>query len=384
MTSEIDDDQIKEIGDVRFAVLLLMSCNGAQSVSFSNAKCDFGIYNDHEPSYVSFEQIFVDGISFLKNRTQNEKMLNARTHLDNFFKKQEDNGKALRKVFDLDGTHPLTETDVTIALTEHLLKELSPGISCKIDSRSKHKRPCRCGCKKKANYDNTKIGNKLLWHGLIDIMLSLPEATTTQKKSSPENENEKNGTSDTIPTSSEVDDLAERLNALKTKEDNRPVGELIAEVKLHFSEYSMNQAIAQTIVFSCIQKKKYPTFPNHMVPNIVISPENFRVIMYDAEKDVLLCSKSIDLFNPEESETLSKKAVVVLWMILHYRLFCSGMKNVKERLLQECKSTFPKCVHEKWNIYSEFPDDLDSRYKKYKNIDDFLDKGKKLELFDST
>lgn len=121
-----------------------------------------------------------------------------------------------------------------------------------------------------------------------------------------------------------------------------------------------------------------------MVPNIVISPENFRVIMYDAEKDVLLCSKSIDLFNPEESETLSKKAVVVLWMILHYRLFCSGMKNVKERLLQECKSTFPKCVHEKWNIYSEFPDDLDSRYKKYKNIDDFLDKGKKLELFDST
>lgn len=55
-------------------------------------------------------------------------------------------------------TLPLTETDVTVALTEHLLKALSPGESCKVDSRSKHKRPCRCGCKKNANYDNTNIG----------------------------------------------------------------------------------------------------------------------------------------------------------------------------------------------------------------------------------
>lgn len=54
--------------------------------------------------------------------------------------------------------------------------------------------------------------------------------------------------------------------------------------------------------------------------------------MYDVEKDVLLCSKLIDLFNFEESEIFSKKVVVVFWMILYYRLFCFGMKNVKERL----------------------------------------------------
>lgn len=61
-------------------------------------------------------------------------------------------------------------------------------------------------------------GNKLLWHGLIDIMLSLPEATTTQKKSSPENEHEKNGTSETIPTSSEVEDITNRFSDLDTNE----------------------------------------------------------------------------------------------------------------------------------------------------------------------
>lgn len=121
-----------------------------------------------------------------------------------------------------------------------------------------------------------------------------------------------------------------------------------------------------------------------MVPNIVISPENFRVIMYDAEKDVLLCSNSIDLFNPEESEKLSEKAIVVLWMVLHYRLFCSGMTNVKKKLLKECQSTFPKCVGPQWQIYSECQDDFDTRYQKNKKIDDFLRKGKKLELFDST
>ena len=37
-----------------------------------------------------------------------------------------------------------------------------------------------------------------------------------------------------------------------------------------------NQAIAQTIVFSYIQR----------IPNILISPDHFRILMYDSHNDV--------------------------------------------------------------------------------------------------
>lgn len=84
------------------------------------------------------------------------------------------NGKTLRKVFDMD----VTETDVTVALTEHLLKALSPGEFCKVDSKSKDQEPCRCGCKKKAYYDKTTIGKEtqFCW-----ISISVLEVTFSQK-----------------------------------------------------------------------------------------------------------------------------------------------------------------------------------------------------------
>lgn len=50
------------------------------------------------------------------------------------------------------------ETDVAVALTEHLLKALSPGQSCILDSKSKFKDPCKCDLKEKATFDKTLIG----------------------------------------------------------------------------------------------------------------------------------------------------------------------------------------------------------------------------------
>ena len=36
-----------------------------------------------------------------------------------------------------------------------------------------------------------------------------------------------------------------------------------------------NQAIAQTIVFSFIQRKRHPSFKHFLIPNILISPTHF-------------------------------------------------------------------------------------------------------------
>jgi hypothetical protein len=54
-----------------------------------------------------------------------------------------------------------SETDITIAIAEHLLGKLCPGQSYLIDSRVKRKGKCRCGlkhCKSDPTFGSTGIG----------------------------------------------------------------------------------------------------------------------------------------------------------------------------------------------------------------------------------
>lgn len=62
-----------------------------------------------------------------------------------------------------------------------------------------------------------------------------------------------------------------------TDEDS-PGGKTISEG----AKGSEDQAIAQTIVFSLLQRQNHPSFQHHLIPNIVITPTEFRVYMYDA------------------------------------------------------------------------------------------------------
>lgn len=142
----------------------------------------------------------------------------------------------------------------------------------------------------------------------------------------------------------------------------------------------MNQALAQTIVFSCLKRTSALKWENHMVPNIVISPQKIKIIMYDAKKDVLLYSRSISLFDSQKE--LSSIAIVVLWMVLHYRLFCSGFSGVRKKAIKKCKSGFPVLVGNKWETYSTDLNYVEPGYKKYAKIDKLLEKGRKLNLFE--
>lgn len=72
----------------------------------------------------------------------------------------------------------------------------------------------------------------------------------------------------------------------------------------------MDQAIAQTVVFSFLQKGESP---NIFIPNILISPKEFRVIMYNAENDLLICSQPLNLFTKQDSsDSLNFSSVLVL------------------------------------------------------------------------
>lgn len=81
----------------------------------------------------------------------------------------------------------------------------------------------------------------------------------------------------------------------------------------------MNQAIAETIVFSFLMKKTHPHIS--ISPNILISPKEFRIIMYDVANDFLICSQPLKVFTKSTPEILDCSSIIILWMVLHYEIF---------------------------------------------------------------
>jgi hypothetical protein len=114
------------------------------------------------------------------------------------------------------------------------------------------------------------------------------------------------------------------------------------------SSGALDETLAQSIVFSLLQKQRHPNFKHFLIPNILISPEEIQIVMYDAEYDVLLCSNIISLYDPFK-ECLNPETVIIIWMVLHYQMFCPGLPP----LLQKYKSHFKELTEPTWDIYSQ-------------------------------
>lgn len=134
----------------------------------------------------------------------------------------------------------------------------------------------------------------------------------------------------------------------------------IIEVKRTLSQQKighMNQAIAQTIVFSFLQGKEMSDL--FLVPNVLISPKEFRVIMYDSKNDFLICSQPLCIFAQEE-RSLDKSSIIFLWMVLHYEIF-SGTVNLKDsfdnnartEISEALKAKFEEMAGTRFNIYRD-------------------------------
>ncbi|XP_052692894.1 uncharacterized protein LOC128171201 isoform X1 [Crassostrea angulata] len=342
---------------LKFAIINLVSCNGTKSISFSEVSCDYEVLRDktdRRTCFFPFQLIFNYGVSFLESleKASSDDIKNMEPHmkkavlrLNAFYKSIEYNQTCLKKVFDmkLKGEEmAATETDISITLAEHLLGKLAPGESYKIDNKAREKKSCRCGCKVTPVFDGTGIGHEQVWHGFIDIVFSSHLGIHSMANAVLDIE-------ENISKKRRVDEQDE------TKNDDSPGGKTITQVKQPLSENMLSQAIAQTIVFSLVQKQKHPEFLHHMIPNIVISPEKLEIMMYDSDNDVLLCSNPILLFNLDlpDDRTLIDETVLIIWMVLHYRIFCSGLNKANPYLLERCKSNFRQLVASKWDIYSK-------------------------------
>lgn len=110
-----------------------------------------------------------------------------------------------------------------------------------------------------------------------------------------------------------------------------------------------HQIIAQTIVFSFLQKKIHPERNNFLTPCIGIGSSEMIVMLYDSEHDVLLESSSVPLFENNSSLEFSLQAILVCWLTVNYKYFCSGLcEEYKQH-----KSNFFVHAKEKIQIYED-------------------------------
>lgn len=66
--------------------------------------------------------------------------------------------KLFKKKKKKDGKFLASETGITVALAEHLMKKLAPGPSYKVDAYSHKQKACLCGCGQTPNFSETGIG----------------------------------------------------------------------------------------------------------------------------------------------------------------------------------------------------------------------------------
>lgn len=96
----------------------------------------------------------------------------------------------------------------------------------------------------------------------------------------------------------------------------------------NFSPGDYSQILAQTMVFSFLQNKLNASgSENSLVPGVGICADKLIIFLYDCKEDVLLQSTQMKLFSSQGEEVLSCRAVVILWLVLNYGIFCTGIPD---------------------------------------------------------
>ncbi|XP_061163838.1 uncharacterized protein LOC133172986 [Saccostrea echinata] len=331
---------------VRFAILRLGSnCNCKDSFIFSDARCDINSVTDERRVMLvkNFNNIFRRGIEFInevKDGNQSFESLDrqhkaALSVLNSFVNEKELHEKSLSSILDQLQNGEVSDVEMTVALGEHLLGRLAPGQSCVINSKVNGKERCSCQldhCMKIAKFGNTGIGHEAVWHGFVDIMFPSFESVEPE----------------CIATITNPVAIESRPTMKKTRVNSEEDGSQGTGVHITSTQSVVDKSVAETIVFSLIQKNHRPSLRNHLIPHIIISSSDFRILMYDAVNDVFLCSVLLPLF---QDKCLHITSVIIIWMVLHYRLFCSGI-DIEPRKLEQVHSNFRNLSREKWEVYS--------------------------------
>ncbi|KAK3091441.1 hypothetical protein FSP39_019875, partial [Pinctada imbricata] len=156
-----------------------------------------------------------------------------------------------------------------------------------------------------------------------------------------------------------------------------------SEIKLNINS-TENQTVAQTIVFALAQNQIHRNMRNLFIPNIVIDKESFIIIMYEAEKDILVWSVPFCLWACDKL-CLQLSSVIALWMVLHYRQFCSGGDIFEEGHLEKIQAHFPKYADpRKLEIYKRHLEIGKTVFETQGESLEYLDKDFTIQDFDDS
>lgn len=163
-----------------------------------------------------------------------------------------------------------------------------------------------------------------MWHGSIDILFGKSEVPITVSDDTISNDTKHCGRR--VP-----DELKYRthsnIEAITTK----------------------HKMIAQTIVFSFLQKKQHPDLNHFLIPCIGTSASQVIFYFYDSINDILLQSASMDLL--DGSGSVNFDTIIALWLVLNYKYLGSGPSR---QLLDGPKSGFFNHTHDVIDIYQDF------------------------------
>ena len=146
---------------------------------------------------------------------------------------------------------------------------------------------------------------------------------------------------------------------LSTAEDTETESSVSSvEIKVDNALAVEMQLTAQSIVFSFLQKKdNKDKMISSLVPAISITLQNYQLMCYDSEEDILMStiadSEDTELFD-DTKKSLKYTSVVVLWMALNYRHLCSGVPTHSEKIRwPDIKAGFFDRVGDKLYLYEK-------------------------------
>ncbi|XP_069107858.1 uncharacterized protein [Argopecten irradians] len=309
-------------GNYMFSALQFLNCNGADEtggIPFSKAYCSIKPIRRKRKLFGS---IFKNGLNllsdFVAKRTipQNQQEKFVLHKLLQYLNDKD--AQAALKDFDSFG-----ETHSTMVLANHLFGKLATSSKYTIDKNCAgkvEKCPCIAQCQLTGNFGDTSIGNEEVWHGNMDIVVN-NNVIVNKLVNDPES----------------------------------PGGKSSVEVKLKSSSGNLKrnpQIIAQSVVFSFLQKQMHPLSRHFMFPCIGIGSGGLVVYFYDSEHDVLLESTYIPWHvgptSLEDPAKVNLIAILVSWFVVNYKYLCSGLP---ESLKTDCKADFFTHAKAKLEIY---------------------------------
>jgi hypothetical protein len=121
--------------------------------------------------------------------------------------------------------------------------------------------------------------------------------------------------------SEEISALVEEIVSDDECSDQSDGTSTAVEGKVLSKEVNLPQAVGTCVVASFAAKALHPEH-KALVPTVLIDEKQFRVCLYDCDKDVLLISTSKLLATKGE---LSRSGIVLLWLVINHRHFLQDL-----------------------------------------------------------